>query len=228
MVKRIFETGYITLMDGTIVELGPLKIKFYIEFMSYFNLIKFAKGDSEAISVLAECATVCMKQHYPIVQDRTMLEDIVDMPTLYKILELCAGIKIDPDKEDIDKQAKDNAENQGSWDDFDLVSLEAEAFILGNWKNFEDLEASITMPELIKIIETKREIDNNERKFTAALQGVDLDKDNGKANAWEEMKARVFSGGKTSNPNDILALQGAAAKRAGFGIGMGLAYVNEG
>jgi hypothetical protein len=38
------------------------------------------------------------------------------------------------------------------------------------------------------------------------------------------MKARVYSNGSTSNPNDILALQGAAAKRAGFGIGEGLEY----
>jgi hypothetical protein len=39
---------------------------------------------------------------------------------------------------------------------------------------------------------------------------------------WEEIKARAFSDGKTSNPNDIMSLQGAAAEQAGFGIGMGL------
>jgi hypothetical protein len=38
------------------------------------------------------------------------------------------------------------------------------------------------------------------------------------------MKARVFSGGATSDSNDILALQGHNAQRAGFGIGMGLSY----
>jgi hypothetical protein len=38
------------------------------------------------------------------------------------------------------------------------------------------------------------------------------------------MKARVYSNGATSNPNDILALQGAAARKAGFGIGHGLEY----
>jgi len=38
------------------------------------------------------------------------------------------------------------------------------------------------------------------------------------------MKARVFSKGKTSNPNDIVALQGAAARQKGFGIGHGLDY----
>lgn len=38
------------------------------------------------------------------------------------------------------------------------------------------------------------------------------------------MKARVFSGGKTDDPNDILSMQGVNAQKAGFGIGMGLSY----
>jgi hypothetical protein len=38
------------------------------------------------------------------------------------------------------------------------------------------------------------------------------------------MKARVFSGGKAKDGNDVLALQGVNAQKAGFGIGMGLGY----
>jgi hypothetical protein len=38
------------------------------------------------------------------------------------------------------------------------------------------------------------------------------------------MKARVFSKGAATSGNDILALQGSNAERAGFGIGMGLDY----
>jgi hypothetical protein len=38
------------------------------------------------------------------------------------------------------------------------------------------------------------------------------------------MKARVFSKGKTKDSNDILALQGPTAQKAGFGIGYGLDY----
>jgi hypothetical protein len=40
------------------------------------------------------------------------------------------------------------------------------------------------------------------------------------------MKARVFSGGQTSDANDILSFQGPKAQKAGFGIGMGLDYEN--
>jgi hypothetical protein len=38
------------------------------------------------------------------------------------------------------------------------------------------------------------------------------------------MKARVFSGGQTSDSNDILSFQGPKAQKAGFGINMGLDY----
>ena len=86
------------------------------------------------------------------------------------------------------------------------------------------MEESLSMPELVAILEAKRDQDHVSRKFMAALQGVDIDKNKNSNNAWEEMKARLYSKGKTSDPNDILALQGDAARRAGFGIGYGLDY----
>lgn len=80
------------------------------------------------------------------------------------------------------------------------------------------------MPELVAILEAKNNQDYEDRKFLAALQGVNIDESSSSENKWEEIKARAFSKGATSNPNDILALQGKAAQRAGFGIGMGLDY----
>ena len=61
------------------------------------------------------------------------------------------------------------------------------------------------------------------------MQGVDLDAESGKDRGqkeWEDMKARVFSGGQTGDSNDVLSLQGVNAQKAGFGIGMGLDYEN--
>ncbi len=89
------------------------------------------------------------------------------------------------------------------------------------------MEDSISMPELVAILQAKQKEENDNRKFLAAMQGVDLDKNSDSSNgqdAWERIKAKAFSGGKTTNPNDIVSLQGAAAQRAGFGIGEGLDY----
>jgi hypothetical protein len=83
------------------------------------------------------------------------------------------------------------------------------------------------MPELVATIGSIRDLDYQEKKFLAAIQGVDLDgetnKDKGQKE-WEDMKARVFSGGATSDSDDVLALQGVNATKAGFGIGLGLDY----
>ena len=88
------------------------------------------------------------------------------------------------------------------------------------------MEDSISMPELVAILNAKGKQEHEDRKFFAALQGVDMDKDNSSEGqeAWERIKAKAFSGGKTTDPNDIVSLQGAYAKKAGFGIGEGLDY----
>jgi hypothetical protein len=229
MAKNVYDKSRVQLIDGTRLELGPLNIKHLKKFMDVFYLVDFATTEDESISILTECAAICMQQYYPVLQTREDVEDNFDLPTVYRILDICGGVKIDPNKtEEIDDQAKKQAkENKNTWKDLDLAELEAEVFLIGSWKNFEELEYSLTMPELIVILEQKRESEQNDRKFHAAIQGVDLDKHTRQASdPWEEMKSRVFSGGQSSDPNDIISYQGYKAQQAGFGIGMGLDYVD--
>ena len=193
--------------------------------MVHFENLKNASGDQEAITVLTECCLIAMRQYHPDIATIDELEDVLDMQTLYQILKIAAGIDIKPKKEPEEGDVKKQAEKSGStWDELDLAKLESEVFLLGIWKDYEELETSLSMPELVATLESKRELDYQEKKFLAAIQGVDLDKQTGKKDAWEEMKARVFSGGQASDPNDILAYQGANAAKAGFGIGNGLGY----
>jgi hypothetical protein len=164
-----------------------------------------------------------MKQFRPeITQSQEMLEEYVTLQDIYEILDVTAGIRInDKSEEPVKKQAVDSG---ASWEDLDLAKLESEVFLLGIWKDYDELERSLSMPELMVTLSISRELNYDEKKFLAAMQGVDLDKNNGKSNAWEEMKARVFSGGEAANAKDIVALQGINAQKAGFGIGMGLDY----
>ena len=188
--------------------------------MEKFDLVKTAKTNEESMQILAECATIAMQQYYPSIDTIEKLEDSIDIATMYKILDVAGGIKMNQDSEE-----KEEISTKGpSWEELDLAKLEAEVFILGIWKDYEDLERSLSMPELLITLELKRDLDYTEKKFLAAIQGVDLDKQSNKTDAWEEMKARVFSGGKASDSNDVLALQGVNAQKAGFGIGMGLSY----
>lgn len=87
------------------------------------------------------------------------------------------------------------------------------------------MEEHLSMPELIAILTAKQEEDYQNKKFFAALKGVDLDQNSGSGkDKWEEIKARAFSKGSTSDPKDIASLQGKSAEQAGFGIGQGLDY----
>jgi hypothetical protein len=223
MATRVYDSKTIRLIDGTLVYLTPLKIKYLREFMDAFEFVKTAKNDEEAIFFLSECARIAMQQYHPSIQTIFDLEDMVDLKTIYEIIDVAAGVKVKKDSPDVKKDA---VESGSEWEKLDLAKLESELFLLGIWRDYEELEISLSMPELMAALEVKREMDYDNKKFHAAIQGVDLDKESGrdKANAWEEMKARVFSVGHAKDSNDVVALQGANAQKAGFGIGMGLSY----
>ncbi len=222
MATKIYETKKISLVDDRVIIAAPLKIKYLREFLETFEKIKEAKSDDESISILAQCALIAMQQYCPSIKTIEDLEDSLDLPTIYDVIDVAAGIKINEKSEDT---VKNQAVDSGStWETLDLAKLESEVFLIGIWKDYDQLESSMSMQELTATLKIKRELDYSDKKFAAAMQGVDLDKNSGSGNEWEDMKARVFSKGATGNGNDILALQGVNAERAGFGIGMGIDY----
>jgi hypothetical protein len=225
MPTRIYQSTTVSLVDGTELYITPLKIKHLRAFMEAFDKIKTAKSEDETISYLLECTRLAMKQYFPELKTIEAVEDNLDMATMYKIIDVAAGVSVKEDGEE-DKEDSSDSRDAVTWDSLDLAKLEAEVFLLGIWKDYEDLETSLSMPELTATLEIKRELAYQDKKFSAAMQGVDLDEQSGKKkqNKWEEMKARVFSKGQAKDSNDIVALQGINAQKAGFGIGMGLSY----
>jgi hypothetical protein len=226
MATIIYNSQNIILFNNVELEIIPLKIKYLREFMIAFENIKNANNDDESIDILLECIRICMKQYYPQISTNIdMIQDNIDLATMYTILDAAAGIKINNTSQE---PVKDQAEKSGvTWETLDLAKLESEVFLLGIWKDYQELEKSLSMPELMATIEVSRELDYTEKKFLAAIQGVDLDAQSGESKGqkeWEDLKARVFSGGKTSDSNDILSFQGPKAQKAGFGINMGLDY----
>jgi len=226
MATTVYKTKNIYLFDGTEIEIMPLKIKYLREFMDAFDKIKDTKNDDEAMLVLLECTRIAMKQYFPqISKSINELEDNLDLPTVHEILDIAGNIKIGANLEDDVKTQVQKGDPGPSWDDFDLAKLESEVFLLGIWKDYNELELSLSLSEMMAIISSKRDLDYQEKKFFAAIQGVDLEGESDKGQQeWENLKARVFSGGATNDSNDVLALQGQNAQKAGFGIGMGLDY----
>jgi hypothetical protein len=232
MPTEIYKTTTIYTIDGDKIFVTPLKIKYMKQFMQEFDEIKKSTSDSESMEVLAKCCLVTMQQYYPSIMTIEQLEDSFDLDTIYTIIDFGAGIKIKKSAEESSSTTEETTivkDKGSSWEDLDLVKLESEAFLLGIWKDYDELESSLCMQELTAILEAKRESDYEEKKFLAAIQGVDLEAENNKGgeDKWEAMKARVaakVSGIENSGGNDITSFTGQKAKKAGFGIGMGLAY----
>lgn len=85
------------------------------------------------------------------------------------------------------------------------------------------------MPELTATLTAMRDVEHRKNKFLGAIQGIDIDEGIEKdtqVSSFEDIKARVFSGGQAKDSSDILSLQGLNAQQVGFGIGLGLEYSN--
>lgn len=80
--------------------------------------------------------------------------------------------------------------------------------MLGHWKNFDELESSLSLEELTALLDFTRKREYEDKKFSAALQGVELD---------EQQEVR-----------DIADLKGYAANQEGFGIGQGIGFISIG
>ena len=160
MATKIYESAIIYTIGGIEIYITPLKLKYLRMFMETFDKSRAVKSQDDFLDVLIECCAVAMKQYYPIIQTPEDVADSFDVKTMYVILDIAASIKMDPNKQEeqleeskpVSTVKSDN--NDGStWDTMDLAKLEAEVFLLGIWKDYEDLETSLSMPELSATLE---------------------------------------------------------------------------
>ena len=146
MATEIYKIHKVKLFDGTELEISPLKIKYLREVMDTFMYVKNVSNDDEAMLVLLECVRIAMKQYMSEISESVSdIEDNFDLPTVHKILELSCGIKINRDSSESVKSQAESSDSGTSWEDLDLAKLESEIFLLGAWKDYEDLKKSLSM-----------------------------------------------------------------------------------
>jgi hypothetical protein len=94
MATTINEAKEITLLDGTVIKARPLKISLLKQFMKAFDGISDVAEDNEkSLDLLLACVAIAMKQYSPESAGKD-LEEILDLPTVYAIVEEAAGIKL--------------------------------------------------------------------------------------------------------------------------------------
>lgn len=90
------DENVLVLIDGTKISTRPLKISLLRPFMKKFEeLTAVAQDNEKSMDVLVECVKIAMQQYKPeLLEKDVKLEEILDLPTVYKIVEAASGVKI--------------------------------------------------------------------------------------------------------------------------------------
>lgn len=130
MATTVYNQEEIALQDGTDVVLKPLPIGRLRRFMDAWS--KFAEVEDEdgGFNVFVNCSGIALEENYKGKFDalkaskdeqekgeylsaeyKEYLEDTLDLETIYKILDVCGGIKLNDPKL---MEAAENLENQAA------------------------------------------------------------------------------------------------------------------
>jgi hypothetical protein len=103
MATSVYEKVQLELMDGTKIEMRPLKISLLREFMKKFDtVVEVASSNVESMDILVDCAMIAMKQYDPeYAGDKEKFEDAADIKMVYRIIETASGIKLDAEGNDL-------------------------------------------------------------------------------------------------------------------------------
>jgi hypothetical protein len=96
MSTNVNEDKKIKLVDGREIAVRPLRISLLKPFMKKFDEIQSVAADNEkSMDVLIDCVQIAMKQYAPdIAEDKAELENLLDLPTVYQIIEEASGLKL--------------------------------------------------------------------------------------------------------------------------------------
>jgi len=100
MATTVYTVEEIVLQDDSKITLKPLNIKALRKFMKTMEGFATAANDDEGFEILLAASALCVAKARPEFWDADeekateAYEDAVDMPTIYKILEVCGGVKL--------------------------------------------------------------------------------------------------------------------------------------
>lgn len=111
MASTVYDSETIQLQDGKEVTLVPLAIGRLRRFMKAWGEFANLEDEDGAFDIYINCCGIALENDYKtefetvkdeekILPDdyRATLEDVLDMDTIYKILEVCGGLKLNDPK----------------------------------------------------------------------------------------------------------------------------------
>lgn len=113
MATAVYTTEEVTLQDDTTVTLKPLNISGLRKFMKRMDAFTSAESEDDGFEALLAAAALCLSKQRPEFWDEKFdngktaegaekpkgkhteaFEEAADMPTVYKILDVCGGVQL--------------------------------------------------------------------------------------------------------------------------------------
>lgn len=97
-MATVYNVEEVELQDGSTVTLRPANIKTLRVFMKHIEKLAECETEEETIDVILDAAIICLKKQKPEFADREVAEEALDLDTIYKVLEVCGGVKLNDPK----------------------------------------------------------------------------------------------------------------------------------
>jgi hypothetical protein len=103
LASTVYTAEEVELQDGTVVNLKPLNIKSLRKFMKIMEKFANVESEEQGLDILIDASAVCLSRQKPEFYDASKgenggaseeWEDVADMPTVYKILDVCGGVRL--------------------------------------------------------------------------------------------------------------------------------------
>lgn len=99
MASSVYKVEEVELLDGSKLKVRPLKISLLREFMREFDgLVAVAADNDKSLDVLVSCTAIALKQFDSKNATIEYVEDNLDLPMIYKVIEAASGIKLATDE----------------------------------------------------------------------------------------------------------------------------------
>lgn len=100
MATTVIDVVEVTLDDERVLKCKPLKIKYLREFMARISDLQGVVDDNvESLEIIFDCCEIALRQYVKGGVPREDLEELLDLPTMYRIIEGASGIVLDDNDE---------------------------------------------------------------------------------------------------------------------------------
>ncbi len=107
IATTVYSTEEITLEDDTLLVLKPASIKTLRLFMKKMAEFAQAETEDDGLVIVTDAAAILLKKQHPKYWDASLndglgaasdeFEEVADIQSIYKVIEVCGGIKLNAD-----------------------------------------------------------------------------------------------------------------------------------